>query len=171
MGRWTSNQFPSTGTVHVEGRSYAIDTACQMHRPPATATSPPSCASHLYSRSYTLPERWPFPPIHLVMESQPGTCDMYKSSQACCAAASRFSDVFIEARVREVIASFLTGCQRRTTSRPCLSLDLGANNGWMSAYMLSLGSHVVAVEPAPDLAMAVNDTAAPSTAGRRGWLW
>lgn len=160
MGRWTSNQFPSTGTVHVEGRSYAIDTACQMHRPPATATSPPSCASHLYSRSYTLPERWPFPPIHLVMESQPGTCDMYKSSQACCAAASRFSDVFIEARVREVIASFLTGCQRRTTSRPCLSLDLGANNGWMSAYMLSLGSHVVAVEPAPDLAMAVNDTGA-----------
>ena len=58
-----------------------------------------------------------------------------------------------------MIASVLDGCWQRPRKRPCLSLDLGANNGWMSAYMLMMGSFVVAVEPASDLALAASATA------------
>ena len=158
--------FQSPGTVRVERHRYIINTSCQDERPVASAAEPPVCSSdgesatQLYARSYTVPERWPFPPIHMVMESAPRTCNLYKYPQACCALASSLSDVFIERPVREVIASFLTGCHRRPLSRPCLSVDLGANNGWMTAYMLSTGSHVIAVEPAPDLARAVKATGA-----------
>jgi len=93
------------------------------------------------------------------MEATAGACDLYKHPQACCAVASQFSDHFIEGQVREVIASFLSDCHVRPSNRPCLSLDLGSNNGWMSAYMLLLGSYVVSVEPAPDFTDALRATA------------
>ena len=92
------------------------------------------------------------------MESSPGECDLYRARATCCALVA-LDDQFIEAPVREVIASVLDGCWQRPRRRPCLSLDLGANNGWMSAYMLMMGSFVVAVEPASDLALAASATA------------
>ena len=54
--------------------------------------------------------------------------------------------------------------------RKCRSLDLGANNGWMTAYMLQLGSHVVAVEPSVDFAWAnAPDRKIELRLGSRGW--
>ena len=71
-------------------------------------------------------------------------------------------DLVIERHVYEVIVSFLAGCTSRRSSSPppCLAADLGANNGWMSAFMLALGAHVVSVEPQSDLAHAISETAA-----------
>ena len=156
--KWALDLFPSPGNIHVDGHLHAVQSDCKLHRP---ARASPTCGgAALFGRSYTLPARWPFPPFHLVMEAVAGACDLYKHRQACCAVASHFSDYFIESEVRDVLASFLSGCQLRLQSnKPCLSLDLGANQGWMSAYMALLGSFVVAVEPAVDLADAIKATA------------
>jgi len=102
-----------------------------------------------------MPNRFPFPPIRLVMETIPGTCNFYSQTDYC----SRFSndqDFEPEYHVKEVIASFLTGCHFRA----CPVVEFGANNGWFTSYMLSLGATVLAVEPQSDFAQAVRDTAA-----------
>lgn len=59
-------------------------------------------------------------------------------------------------QVREVVASFLVGCHAR---RSCRALDLGANNGWVTSRMLALGANVTAVEPQPDFARALVESA------------
>jgi FkbM family methyltransferase len=127
-------------------------TACQASR------SAPWCgSSELLSRSYEVRARWPFDAFHLVTEFAPGTCDLYsyKARWFCCQLTTRKSSE-PERHVTQAIASFLAHCLRRT----CRSLDLGANNGWMSSLMLQLGSHVLSVEPAPDFARAIRETAA-----------
>ena len=63
----------------------------------------------------------------------------------------------IERHVHEVLVSWLSGCGKE---RPCRAVDLGANNGWFTAFMLALGAHVISVEPQSDLARAVAETAA-----------
>ena len=115
--------------------------------------------AELLARSYTLQPRWPFDPWHLIMETQPGTCDLYarRASHFCCKLTGAFKEP--ERHIREFIASSLADCARRPLDRPCRSLDLGANNGWMTAYMLQLGSHVLSVEPAVDFAWAIRQTA------------
>ena len=118
--------------------------------------------SDLLARSYTLRPRWPFDAFRLVMEFASGTCDLYRkprpgSPTFCCQITGDFHEP--EKAVREAIASFLIGCERRPAGRPCNALDLGANNGWFSAYMLQLGAHVVSVEPQPDFARAIKETA------------
>ena len=134
---------------------------CQRQRPDVL-----SCSAELLSRAYTLPARWPFDALHLVMEFTPGQCDLYaqRASAFCCTLGSTRGVIASpgdpEPHVLEAIASFLSHCQRRPAHRRCRSLDLGANNGWMSAYMMQLGSHVVSVEPASDFARALNETAA-----------
>ena len=134
---------------------------CQRQRPDVL-----SCSAELLSRAYTLPARWPFDALHLVMEFTPGQCDLYarKAAAFCCTLGSTRGIVASpgdpEPHVLEAIASFLSHCQRRPAHRRCRALDLGANNGWMSAYMMQLGSHVVSVEPASDFARALNETAA-----------
>eukprot|EP00930_Biecheleria_cincta_P092679 TRINITY_DN8268_c0_g2_i3.p1 TRINITY_DN8268_c0_g2~~TRINITY_DN8268_c0_g2_i3.p1 ORF type:complete len:386 (-),score=41.51 TRINITY_DN8268_c0_g2_i3:26-1183(-) len=116
----------------------------------------------LLSRSYLLPSRFPFPPIRLVMEWIPGTCDFYTSN--FCSALEEDRHFEPDYTVREAIASFLDGCHWRV----CRTLDLGANNGWMSAYMLSMGAHVLAVEPQPDLVEGLKATIALNCWERRG---
>jgi len=152
----TEDVFQPAGSITVDGHVFPVPTNCQQHRPttPLRRCGPQS----LFDRSYTLQARWPLPPFHLVMEQRPGTCDLYLEPRTCCAVAGDFSDSFIEGPVREAIAAFLSGCVFRPPLRRCQSLDLGANNGWMTAYMLALGSDVVAVEPAADLAAALSDT-------------
>ena len=115
------------------------------------------CAQNqgLRARSYRMPSRFPFPSIRLVMEAEPGTCNLYRDSEFC----SRFSsgrDFEPEYHVKEAVASFLTGCHLRA----CPTIDLGANNGWVSSYMLSLGAPVLSVEPQADFAAALRDSAA-----------
>ena len=104
-------------------------------------------------KSYTLPRRFPFPTIRLVMESVAGSCDFYKSKTFCTSvqAGHNFEP---EIHVVEVISSFLLGCEREI----CSAIDMGANQGWMSAYMLSLGAHVVSVEPQADLMDALRES-------------
>ena len=150
---WGPALFPSPTTVNADGRAHVVNLRCQAQR---AVTRTRICGPEgLWNRSYTLPERWPFLPFHLVMEEHAGACDLYLHTQVCCAMASELIDIFVEAQVRQVIASFLHGCDRR----PCRSVDLGANNGWMTSYMLALGSHVISVEPAADLAAAIRATA------------
>ena len=90
------------------------------------------------------------------MEDVPGTCNLYESRPSFCCELTRQDDESIEGFVREAIVSLLGGCHRRR----CRALDVGANNGWMSSYMLDLGAHVISVEPQVDLAAAVRATAA-----------
>ena len=115
------------------------------------APSPPTCTpdASLFNRSYALPAAWPFDPIRLVMEERQGTCDLYHDRHACCELHGG------EPYVRDAIASLLSGCHRKR----CIAIDIGSNTGWMTAYMLSLGAHVVAIEPQTDLAAALGDTA------------
>ena len=118
----------------------------------------PTCGSaELLSRAYVLPARWPFGTVPLVMEFRPDSCDLYSHRSICCRATTdEHHDP--EAHVAAAIASFLSGCHRRQPGRPCRALDLGANNGWFTAYMLQLGALVVSIEPQPDLARAVQET-------------
>ena len=137
--------------------SHATMSACQ---PPTEVPAPCSTASEaLWARSYPLPRHWPFGAIRLVMETAPGSCDLYQQEQPsyCCKLTRRTGEAeAIEGFVREVIASLLGECRRRA----CRAIDVGANIGWMTAYMLDLGASVVSVEPQPDLAAALRETAA-----------
>lgn len=134
-----------------------------MHASSACEKTP--IASHAVcgsnSLAYTMPARYLFPPIHLVMENQPGACDFYKSKQPCCDLEQHLERM-VEHEVREVITSFLGGCRSRAASHtaPCWAADFGANNGWMSMMMLSLGVNVISVEPASDFAAAIKQSAA-----------
>ena len=66
-----------------------------------------------------------------------------------------------EPHVRDAIFSLLggEGCHVRPASRLCRAIDLGANNGWFSLMMLQLGASVLSVEPQPDLARALRESA------------
>ena len=123
----------------------------ELHRSAA-----PSCNDSLLAQSYLLPARWPLSPFHLVMETSPGNCDLYKERTTCCLFTQNFGEP--ERHVREPIASFLSHCSHHRAT-PCRAVDLGANNGWFSAMMLQLGAYVTSVEPSPDLARAVRQTA------------
>eukprot|EP00908_Phaeocystis_cordata_P000571 Transcript_10636.p1 GENE.Transcript_10636~~Transcript_10636.p1 ORF type:complete len:405 (-),score=5.26 Transcript_10636:214-1368(-) len=107
----------------------------------------------LKHRSYELPVRWPYPSIRLVMETQPKGCDLYWD-RSFCRRLEAGLDFEPECHVVEVISSFLVGCHQRV----CRAVDLGANNGWMTAYMLALGASVVSAEAQADLVNAVNET-------------
>ena len=99
-------------------------TCCQSHRS-AAALAVPHCDAALFNLSYPLPPRWPLDAIHLVMETQPGTCDIYRQPDTCCKFTSEgFSEP--ERHIREAIVSLLGGCARRPRERPCRALDLGA---------------------------------------------
>lgn len=118
----------------------------------------------IYERSYLMPKRFPFPPIRLVMENTPKTCDFYEDREFC-KSFSEDRNFEPEQHVKSVLASFLDGCH----SRACAAIDLGSNNGWMSAYMYSLGANpVYSVEPAADLAQALRDTIALNCWKARG---
>jgi len=56
--------------------------------------------------------------------------------------------------VLEAVGSFLVPC----LYRHCTVFDLGANLGFVTAYMASLGAHVTAIEPQPNLASALQRT-------------
>ena len=126
---------------------------CQSNR-----TEIGHCSTDLLRHSYTLPARWPFPGrVKLVMETEEGSCNLYRDSSVCCDITGHRVDDFVERHTTEALAAFLSGCAR--PGRTCHAADFGANNGWMTSYMLSLGAHVVSIEPQPDLAAAVNETA------------
>ena len=75
----------------------------------------PSCStthSHLEARSYVMQPRWPLPAMRLIMETQPGTCDFYRSTAACCA-LTHHPEWLVERFVREVLVSFLGHCNTR----------------------------------------------------------
>ena len=122
--------------------------------------SAPHCSEALLARSYTLPPRWPWGAFHLVMEFTPNTCDLYaEGATSFCSGMAALNPPSggsgdPESHVTEALASFLSHCARSS----CRSLDLGANNGWMTGYMLSAGSHVLAVEPSKDFARAITET-------------
>lgn len=128
--------------------------SCQRRQPPTTTSACGTRAETAFRLSYPLPVHWPYGPINLVMERNPGTCDLYRDHRFCCE-LSRDDEHSIERHVRDAIASVLVGCERRS----CRAIDLGANNGWMTAYMLSLGAHTIAVEPQADFAAAIEATA------------
>ena len=127
----------------------------------STWSTPATCGSpELLARSYILPPRWPLPALRLIMETQPSSCDFYRSTAACCA-LGRHSEWLVEREVREVLISFLGHCSARlleSPPRPCRAVDLGANNGmivakphmpqWMDEHMIMLRCHPL-TQPAP----------------------
>ena len=99
------------------------------------------------------------------MEREPGACDLYGNHSvsmrdgrtlSVCQLFSERKLFQPEPHTRQAIASFLGGCSAR--NQPCRAIDLGSNGGWTTAMMLSLGAHVTAVEPQPDLAAALKST-------------
>lgn len=115
-------------------------------------------SASLHARSYTMPPRWPLDSFQLVMENTSGSCDFYRSHQAC-SDLQVWPEKMVEPPVRESIAAVLAGCRNPRRQNPCKALDLGANNGWMSMIMLALGASVLSVEPASDFALAISESA------------
>lgn len=72
-----------------------------------------TCSPAAAMRSYALPYRWPFPGrLRLVMETEPGTCNLYGDKEACCAMTGPRVENAVERHTTEVIAAFLSGCVR-----------------------------------------------------------
>ena len=113
--------------------------------------SPPADA---LARSYAAPRRFPFPPWRLVLETKPGTCNLYGSRRIChdFSSGDHFEPEF---HVREAIASHLLHCN----TKPCRALDIGMSTGYMSAMMAALGAHVTSVERQSDMIAAYEETA------------
>ena len=129
---------------------------CHEKAAPLGAFMPPNCSSSV-ERAYMVPARWPLDAWHLIMETQPSTCDLYRVSSFCCQFGSEtFREP--ERHVWDAISSFLAHCPRRNERERCTAVDLGANNGWFTAIMLQHGSRVTAVEPSPNFANAVRET-------------
>ena len=106
-----------------------------------------------------------FETIETVMEAQPGTCDVF-SRNFCCDLArgnsERHSEA-IDAPIVSTILAFLHYCHDQK-AQECEAIDIGANMGTMSKYMLSAGARVRAIEPQEDLSTLVWNTAC-----RNGW--
>ena len=120
----------------------------------------------LFHRSYRLPGRWPFDPFHLIMEFEANRCDFYRPpALVCCAITGRaFREP--EPFVRDAIASILDRCSRRGARRsPCLSVDLGANNGWVSVM---LAPHPVSDRQMPCARAHTSDRTPPLSCTRMG---
>ena len=122
----------------------------------------------LKARSYLVAVGFPFgDSFRLVMEDSPGSCDIYEGARVSLSGVSKslticqlFSAGVLmqpEVHTRQVISSFLADCRMR--HEPCHAVDIGANNGWVSGMMLTLGvMNLTSVEPQPDLAGALRDT-------------
>lgn len=121
----------------------------------------------LYARAYALAPRWPFLnlPIYLIMEAEPSSCDFYRSSGPCCD-WTRKPEGMVEHSVREALVALLGRCALKNAA-PCRAVDFGANNGWMSLFMLALGANVTSVEPASDFADAIGESARLNCWGER----
>jgi FkbM family methyltransferase len=137
-----NNKCPSPPSLMVKNASYRNSSQ------PAPAPDDTQCknASSFLQRSYPFPQFFPFPPWRIVLEEEPGTCDMFGGGDTC-KIFSEGKQFEPEYHVREVIASFLTGC----TFRKCLAVDIGANIGYFAGAMAALGSHVIAIERQTDL--------------------
>lgn len=137
----------------MENQSSGIASRCGI---PSPRTHSLCAASDIARRAYPLLPHWPVGVINLVMEREPGTCDLYSEPDVCCQLTGPRGDIPMERHVREVIISFLSGC---SAERPCRAVDLGANNGWFSSLMLGLGAHVISIEPQSDFARAIGESA------------
>ena len=88
------------------------------------------------------------------METKPGTCDLYRGKKICrdFSAGNHSEPEFI---VREVIASFLNGCDG---PRDCTALDVGMSTGYFTGMMAAMGARVTSVERSTDMVEAFKDT-------------
>lgn len=132
--------------------------ACQVHDRAAALARPHCGPRRLLDRSYTLVRRWPYDAFQLVMETSPGACDLYRLRGICC----NFTQATWgepERHISDAISSLLAHCSRRKDHERCAAVDLGANNGWFTSMMLQMNSRVTSVEPSPNFARAVRETA------------
>ena len=118
----------------------------------------PGCAPNVGDRnffnlSYQAPRHFPYPPWRLVLETEPGTCDLYGDKRVCndFSSGDHYEPEFM---IRDVIASLLTGCDMRK----CRTVDIGMSTGYFTAAMASLGAHVASIEPSTDLTAAFHKT-------------
>ena len=101
--------------------------------------------------------------VETVMETTPGTCDVFSGDFCCGLSAGTNEITTVDAAILATIKGFLHACTEQTPDG-CDALDIGANMGTMSKYMLSTGARVRAIEPQTDLAALVW-----ATACRNGW--
>jgi hypothetical protein len=142
----------SRSVLRLHGRTTP---GCSSSSPPLPPIDASAADLSFLPLSYLTPDFFPFPRVPLVMETAPGTCDLFWDRPSVrpnpCDDFSQRNIWEPDPHVREVIASALHHCRWG----PCRSLDVGANIGYMVAFMASLGSHVVAVEPQKELAGAL----------------
>ncbi|CAD7929625.1 unnamed protein product [Amoebophrya sp. A120] len=131
--------------------------------------------------SYPAPKFFPFHPHRLVMETVPGTCNLFLHRHLCeeWSAGKAFE---FDPHNREAMASVLHDCFYRlyessraeaeaagaggsTVTRstslaptPCRVVDVGSNVGMATGLAASLGAQVLAFEPQSDLTTALEKT-------------
>ena len=125
-----------------------------------------SCASHR-ALSYPSPAFWPLPTLPVVMESQPGTCDLCWMDVAArpnpCDDMSASRLWAPDPHVREAVVATLGACAAMPGE--CNMLDIGGNMGVFSLWGWALGARVVYVEPQLDLVTAFAKTVELNCAG------
>ena len=113
---------------------------------------------HAFDRSYILRAPWPFPMFRMVLETVPGTCDLYGLPHFCLRYEFGLWDE-PERHVTEAIASVASTCLFRPHHARCKSIDLGSSTGYFTMMMASLGSHVTAIDPQPDMLRYLKESA------------
>ena len=122
-------------------------------------------ASYPVTLKSVLDPTFKFDTIETVMEAHPGTCDVFSSTFCCDLAHGTSDNVGVDAAIVSSIAAFLHYCHEHAPAgQECDAIDIGANMGTMSKYMLSTGARVRAIEPQKDLSTLVWNTAC-----RNGW--
>lgn len=135
-------------------------------------SSASSCRAPERALSYEAPRFYPIPPHRVVLETQPGACDLAAPFNA--ENKSEYCEAFTQARlpqpepfVAQAVASALAHCPFAPPSTPCRAIDVGGNLGMVTAAMAALGATVDVVEPSADLANAIRQTVAANCWGRR----
>ena len=103
--------------------------------------------------SWSLVPRWPYPRIPYYATTADGTGLLTHRTRVEVHDGGFHPDL----HMRDLISSLLLDCL--TGHGECICLDIGANIGFMSLMMLQLNASVVAIEPQPDFARALSESA------------
>jgi FkbM family methyltransferase len=107
----------------------------------------------LQALSYQV-KRGNYPPIPMVLETKPGTCDLFSKGWCEKFARNDYTNAGTDMPLIDIVVHYLKGCNQKT----CYAIDIGSNLGYISSFMLQQGAHVTSYEPQGDFATALKNT-------------
>ncbi|KAJ3167391.1 hypothetical protein HDU88_002313 [Geranomyces variabilis] len=153
-------------TFYDTGEADLSVTEGMVRATPYRAPSPnqaQSCASfpaEWKTFTYPLPTYFGLPSVPIVLETESGTCNLFESKGAArphvCDQLTSKDHYEPDPHVREVFSSLLWDCH----FRKCYTVDVGANIGYFTTWMATLGAEVTAIEPQKILYQALVKTVA-----------